>query len=224
MGRLIAIEGLDGSGKGTQTELLYKRFTKNNIKSCMVSFPDYESPSSALVNMYLGGEFGNQPEDVNGYAASAFFAVDRFASFKTKWKDNYDNGEIILCNRYTTSNLFHQMVKLPREEWDTFIEWLNDFEYVKLGLPKPDAVIYFDMDPDISQRLLAGRYHGDNNKKDIHEKNVEYIKACRETALYAAEKLGWVVIKCFEGENPLPIESIENTALEAVRKVIGVAI
>ena len=221
MGRLIAIEGLDGSGKGTQTELLYNRFRKNNVKACMVSFPDYESPSSALVNMYLGGEFGSQPEDVNGYAASTFFAVDRFASFKTKWKTNYDNNEIILCNRYTTSNLFHQMVKLPKEEWDSFIEWLNDFEYRKLGLPKPNAVIYFDMDPDISQRLLAGRYHGDNDKKDIHEKNVKYIKACRETALYAAEKLGWAVIKCFDGENPLSIEVIEKATLEVIRKVIS---
>ena len=217
MGKLIAIEGLDGSGKGTQTELLYKRLVKNNIKTCMVSFPDYESPSSALVNMYLGGEFGNQPEDVNGYAASAFFAVDRFASFKTKWKSNYENGDIVICNRYTTSNLFHQMVKLPKEEWDNFIVWLNDFEYEKLGLPRPDAVIYFDMDPDISQKLLAGKYHGDNTKKDIHEKNVAYIKSCRETALYAAEKLGWSVIKCFNGDTPLSIEEIEKTALEVLR-------
>ena len=221
MGRLIAIEGLDGSGKGTQTERLYNRFIENGIKACTVSFPDYESPSSALVNMYLKGDFGNQPHDVNGYAASAFFAVDRFASYKTKWKKNYDDGEIVICNRYTTSNLFHQMVKLPREEWDSFILWLNDFEYKKLGLPAPDAVIYFDMDPDISQKLLAGRYNGDDSKKDIHEKNVEYIKSCRETALYAAEKLGWTVVKCFEGEKPLPIETIEETALKAIKKAFG---
>ena len=221
MGRLIAIEGLDGSGKGTQTERLYNRLVQNGIKTCTVSFPDYESPSSALVNMYLKGDFGSQPHDVNGYAASAFFAVDRFASFKTKWKKNYDDGETIICNRYTTSNLFHQMVKLPKEEWDSFIEWLTDFEYEKLGLPSPDVVIYFDMDPDISQKLLAGRYNGDNSKKDIHEKNVEYIKSCRETALYAAEKLGWTVVKCFEGENPLSIEAIEETALKAIRNVFG---
>ena len=221
MGILIAIEGLDGSGKGTQTERLYNRLATNGIKTSTVSFPDYDSPSSALVNMYLKGDFGNQPHDVNGYAASAFFAVDRFASFKTKWKKNYDDGEIIICNRYTTSNLFHQMVKLPREEWDKFIEWLNDFEYGKLGLPAPDAVIYFDMDPDISQKLLAGRYNGDNSKKDIHEKNVEYIKSCRETALYAAEKLGWTVVKCFDGDKTLPIEAIEETALKAIKKVLG---
>ncbi len=221
MGKLIAIEGLDGSGKGTQTERLYNRLVNNGIKTCTVSFPDYDSPSSALVNMYLKGDFGSQPHDVNGYAASAFFAVDRFASFKTKWKKNYDDGEIIICNRYTTSNLFHQMVKLPREEWDQFIEWLNDFEYKKLGLPAPDAVIYFDMDPDISQKLLAGRYNGDNSKKDIHEKNVEYIKSCRETALYAAEKLGWTVVKCFDGDEPLSIETIEETALKAIKKVLG---
>lgn len=218
MGRLIAVEGLDGSGKGTQAELLYKRLVQNNIKTCMVSFPDYESPSSSLVNMYLKGEFGKQPQDVNGYAASAFFAVDRYASFKTKWKKNYDNGEIILCNRYTTSNLFHQMVKLPKKEWDGFIEWLNDFEYEKLGLPKPDVVIYLDMDPDISQKLLAGRYNGDESRKDIHEKNTEYIKACRETALYAAQKLGWAVIKCFDGDSPLSIECIERTVLSVLRK------
>lgn len=221
MGILIAVEGLDGSGKGTQTEQLRHFFTKNGIKNRVVSFPDYDSQSSALVNMYLQGEFGDQPGDVNAYAASAFFAVDRYASYKTKWKTDYDNGTLIICNRYTTSNLFHQMVKLPREEWDGFIKWLVDFEYDKLGLPKPDTVIYFDMDPVISQRLLAGRYNGDEAKKDIHEKNIQYIKSCRETALYAAEKLGWNVIRCFEGDLPVSVDAITQETISALRKELN---
>lgn len=220
MGKLIAIDGLDGSGKTTQTERLYENLIKNGKKIRTVSFPDYDSPSSSLVKMYLGGEFGSNPNDVNAYAASSFYAVDRFASFRCNWKKDYDDGTIILCNRYTTANLFHQMEKLPADEWDSFISWLEDFEYNKLGLPKPNRVIYLDMHPDISKKLIDGRYNGDDTRRDIHEKDYAYLHRCRVAALYAAEKLGWTVINCFEGDNALAPEEIERRIIQELGKDI----
>ncbi len=218
MGRLIAIDGLDGSGKTTQTELLFNKLVSNGKKVRMLSFPNYESNSSALVKMYLGGEFGKNPADVNAYAASTFYAVDRFASFKKDWKKDYDDGAVILCNRYTTANLFHQMEKLPQNEWDNFISWLEDLEYVKLGLPRPNKIIYLDMHPDISRKLLSGRYEGDETKRDIHEKDYSYLERCRVAALYVAEKLNWCVIKCFENDNALTPKEIEDKIYREIEK------
>ncbi len=219
MGLLIAIDGLDGSGKTTQTELLFKKLISNGKKVRMLSFPNYESDSSALVKMYLGGEFGKNPNDVNAYAASTFYAVDRFASFKQDWKKDYDDGAIILCNRYTTANLFHQMEKLPRDKWDSFIEWLEDLEYEKLTLPRPDKVLYLDMRPDISRKLLSGRYNGDESRRDIHEKDYSYLERCRVAALYVAKKLNWSVIQCFENEKALTPEEIESKIYEEIEKL-----
>ena len=216
-GKLIVIEGLDGSGKSTQLEALSERVSVGTDETVRIKLPDYESESSALVRMYLAGDFGKEPQDVNAYAASAFYAVDRVANFKTVWKKNYENGALILADRYTASNAYHQMQKLTREEWDGFLEWLEDFEYVKLGIPKPDAVIFLDMPIDVSQKLMTKRYSGDESKKDIHEANVEYLKSCRECALYAADKLGWKVIPCSDGENPLSIEEISEKVYEAVK-------
>lgn len=218
MGKLIAIDGLDGSGKTTQTQLLYENILSLGKKIRTVSFPNYESVSSSLVKMYLGGEFGNNPNDVGAYPASTFYAVDRFASFRTDWKKDYDNGDIILCNRYTTANLFHQMEKLPMEQWDEFICWLEDFEYNKLGLPRPDVVLYLDMHPDISKKLIDGRYNGDDTKRDIHEKDYDYLNRCRVAALYAAKKLGWTVINCYEGDNALSREEIQTLIFSKIRK------
>lgn len=219
MGQLIAIDGLDGSGKTTQTQLLFEKLVSNGKKVRMLSFPDYESNSSALVKMYLGGEFGKNPSDVNAYAASTFYAVDRFASFKRDWKKDYDDGAVILCNRYTTANLFHQMEKLPQTEWDNFIAWLEDLEYEKLGLPRPDKVIYLDMRPDISRKLLSGRYNGDESRRDIHEKDYSYLERCRVAALYVAEKLNWYVIKCFENEEALKPKEIEDKIYKVICKL-----
>ena len=219
-GKLVVIEGLDGSGKSTQVDLLKKKLENDRISIKQIKLPDYESDSSALVKMYLSGEFGSHPEDVNIYAASLFYAVDRYACFKTKWAADYENGSLILADRYTTSNAVHQTVKLPREDWDSYLDWLSETEYSKVGIPKPDKVIFLDMDVDISQKLMSRRYSGEESKKDVHEADVSYLKSCHEAALYAAERLGWDVIKCYEGDSPLPIDTIADRIYESVKQVI----
>ncbi len=208
MGKLIVIEGLDGSGKGTQAELLTERLRQQGEAVRKVSFPDYASDSSALVKMYLSGQFGTDPADVNAYAASAFYAVDRFASFKRDWGKFYAEGGIIVADRYTTSNAVHQCSKLPREQWDGFLAWLFDFEYRLLGIPTPDAVIYLNVDPAVSQRLMTGRYRGDESKKDIHEGNLSYLQRSREAAAYCSRKLGWREIACCENGEMRSISAI----------------
>ena len=218
MSKLIIMEGLDGSGKSTQTALLEEYFEQQGIAYKKIKLPDYDSPSSTLVRQYLGGEFGKNADDVNAYAAGAFYAVDRFASYKLKWKDDYENGTLILADRYATSNLIYQMEKTPREEWDGFIEWSADFEYRKIGIPEPDLVIFLDMPVAISQRLMTSRYQGDEGKKDVHEANVAFLEKCRESALYAAEKQGWTVISCAEGNQPLSIEAIHSRVVATVKK------
>ena len=208
MGKLIVIEGLDGSGKGTQAELLTERLRQQGEAVRKVSFPDYASDSSALVKMYLSGQFGTDPADVNAYAASAFYAVDRFASFKRDWGKFYADGGIIVADRYTTSNAVHQCSTLPREQWDGFLAWLFDFEYRLLGIPTPDAVIYLNVDPAVSQRLMTGRYRGDESKKDIHEGNLSYLQRSREAAAYCSRKLGWREIACCENGEMRSISAI----------------
>lgn len=210
MGRLVVLDGLDGSGKSTQLARLQEYFTQNNIDYRHISFPDYEQPSSALVNMYLHGEFGTSADDVNAFAASSFYAVDRFASYKKFWQKDYEAGRLILAARYTTSNAIHQMGKLPRERWDDYLAWLEEYEYGLLRLPRPDRVIFLDMPLDVSQKLLSARYEGDEAKKDIHERDLAYLKTCRESALYAAEKMGWDVVSCAQDGEPLPIEVISE--------------
>lgn len=218
--KMIVIEGLDGSGKSTQVELLKSKLQDNNIELRQIKLPDYENKSSTLVKMYLNGEFGSNPADVNIYSASLFYAVDRYASYKNIWGDDYNKGTLILADRYTTSNAVHQTVKLPKEEWDKYLDWLFHTEYEMMEIPKPDAVIYLDMDVDISQRLMSKRYNGEETKKDVHEANVGYLKACREAALYAANRFGWNVVKCFEGDEPLSIEEIGNTIYSIIKEIL----
>ena len=215
-GKFIVIEGLDGSGKATQTEILRKVFEQRGEKVRKLTFPDYNNESSALVKMYLGGEFGDKPSDVNAYAASAFYTVDRIASYLKFWKDDYENGTVIIADRYSTSNIIYQMSKLPESEWDSYIDFQEDFEYNKIKVPKPDKIIYLDVEPDVSQRLLSGRYSGDESKKDLHEKNVNFLLECRKSALYAAEKLGWVRISCTENGEMRSIEAIAEDILNIV--------
>lgn len=217
MGRLIVIEGLDGSGKGTQAKLLYETLLAQGHKVRKVSFPDYDSNSSALIKMYLAGEFGTDPKAVNAYAASSFFAVDRFASYKKDWGKFYDDGGIIISDRYTTSNAVHQCSKLPEDRWDSFLQWLFDFEYRLMGIPAPDKVIYLQVDPAVSQKLMTGRYQGDESKKDIHEKDRAYLDRSRLAAEYCADKLGWQTVHCVCEGKLRTIEDIAAEILDAVK-------
>ena len=218
MGKLIIIEGLDGCGKSTQTALLEKYFEDNSVKFKKIKLPDYDSKSSTLVKMYLGGEFGKNADDVNTYAAGAFYAVDRFASYKLDWGKDYENGALILADRYATSNSIYQMEKIDEDKWDEYLDWSADFEYNKIGIPKPDLVIFLDMPVDVSQKLMTSRYNGDEGKKDVHEANVDFLNNCRKSALYTAKKQGWAVVPCSDGINPLPIKEIHNTILDFVKK------
>ena len=154
-GKLIVLEGLDGSGKATQAKLLAEHFAAQGVPVQKITFPDYASDSSALVKMYLAGQFGQHPDDVNAYAASSFYAVDRYASYKTSWGSFYEQGGVIIADRYTTSNAVHQCSKLPQEEWKGYLHWLFDYEFRLLGLPAPDRVIYLQVDPAVSQRLMT---------------------------------------------------------------------
>lgn len=213
---LIVLDGLDGSGKSTQLERLDAYFRANGTHYRQISFPDYDQPSSALVKQYLGGEFGGSPDAVNAYAASSFYAVDRYASYKKFWQEDYEAGTLILAARYTTSNAIHQMGKLPRSEWDAYLEWLEYYEYTLLGLPRPDRVLFLDMPLEISQKLLMTRYEGDSGKRDIHERDLQYLATCRESALYAADRLGWTVITCGKDGEPLPMDTITAQLIAAL--------
>ena len=220
MNKLIAIEGLDGSGKDTQSRLLYGYLTGKGENIKLLSFPDYENPSSTLVKMYLDGEFGKAPGDVNAYAATMFFAADRYASYKKIWADEYASGKtVILANRYTTSNAIHQLCKLGREEWESYLDWLCDFEFGKLGLPAPGLVIYLEVKPEITLEYVRKRSAETGRKMDIHEMDTEYMAHCYDAALYAAERMGWARIKCWDDESGklLPIETIH----EKIKKTVS---
>ena len=216
--RLLVVEGLDGSGKSTQVSLLKAKLESDGTPVRQIKLPDYDDPSSTLVKMYLGGEFGKNPEDVNVYAASSFYAVDRYASFRRHWQKDYENGTLILADRYTTSNAVHQAVKLPESAWENYLSWLADYEYNKIGIPAPDAVIFLDMPVAVSQKLMTARYNGEEAKKDVHEANVSYLNACRKAALFAASKLGWYVVPCADGDEPLPIAQIHARIYEIAKK------
>lgn len=218
--KLIVIEGLDGSGKATQAKRLTEALVEKGIPVREVSFPDYGSDSSALVRMYLSGQFGTDPQDVNAYAASSFFAVDRFASYKKDWHRDYARG-VVIADRYTTSNAVHQCSKLPKEQWDDFLNWLFDFEYKKLGIPAPDRVIYLNVDPAVSQALMTARYRGDENKKDIHERDIAYLRHSREAAAYCAEKLGWETVECCRDGQMRSIEDIHKDVMKLLENSIA---
>lgn len=219
-GKLIVIEGLDGSGKSTQLSLLKQRLAAQGVCVTRIKLPNYDDPSCELVKMYLAGRFGGSPDAVNAYAASSFYAVDRYVSYHCYWKEAYCAGGIILADRYTTSNAYHQITKLSEDERDSYLEWLEDFEYGKLGIPAPDAVVYLDMPIEASQKLMTSRYNGDESKKDIHEKNVAYLAACREAAEYSCEKLGWKRILCADGSEPRTIDDISDEIFAYINSII----
>ena len=217
MGKLIVIEGLDGSGKNTQSKLLYQRLLGEGKRVRLVSFPDYESPACEPVKMYLGGSFGNDPDAVNSFAASTFFAVDRFASFCLDWKKDYEEGAIIIANRYTTANAIHQLTKLPEEKHDEFLDWLYDFEFKKLGLPAPDVTLLLQVPVEKSLELIDVR----GEKKDIHE-NREHLKKAAVSAQKCAEKWNWQTLLCVNEKGDLfSVEEIGEMVYGAVFDKIG---
>ena len=221
-GLLIIMEGLDGSGKATQSKLLVQVLEQQGKNVRTVSFPNYKSQASIPAQMYLNGEFGTRPEDVNAYAASTFYAIDRYASYKIEWQEFYESGGIIVADRYTTSNAIHQCGKLPQSEWDDYLNWLFSFEYDKLTIPAPNLVVYLDMSVDVSQNLMSKRYDGHNEKKDIHERDKAHLEKSRAAAHYCAEKFGWETVLCDDGKKAYPIESIAEAVLEKVQAFLNI--
>ena len=220
MGKLIVIEGTDGSGKSTQFRMLSQHLEKDGMEFKHLVFPRYSEPSSALIRMYLGGEFGTKPSDVNAYAASAFYAVDRFASYKMDWGGWYESGGLVLSDRYTTSNAVHQASKEPEDRQEAYLQWLYDFEYSKLGLPRPDLTIYLDVPTDYTERLLRHREQDTNTKADIHEQDMTYLATCRKTGKKAASYYGWKVIECVRDGAMRSIEDIHNEIYAAVQQCL----
>lgn len=219
-GKLIVLEGTDGSGKSTQFRALCDRLDERGTNYQKLVFPQYDQPSSALIRMYLGGEFGSRPGDVNAYAASAFFAVDRYASMKKVWGNYYHEGGLILADRYSTSNAVHQAAKLPQSEQETFCRWLDEFEHDRLGLPRPDAVLYFDMPTDRAVSLLRSREAATHTHADIHEVDAAYLAACRDTALRAAGVLGWTVIPCVHDGRLRSVDEIHRHVWSLVEPLL----
>ena len=220
-GKMIVFEGTDGSGKSTQFKSLCGRVNREGKSFRQLVFPRYDQPSSALIRMYLGGEFGKNPGDVNPYAASAFYAVDRYASLKQDWGNYYQEGGLILTDRYTTSNAVHQGAKCSPEERPDFLRWLDDFEHNKLGLPRADLVLYLDMPTEKSIELLRSREASTHTKADIHELDTGYLALCRKSALQAAEILGWTVIPCVNERGGLrTIEEIHQQLWALVQPML----
>ena len=220
MGKLIVIEGTDGSGKSTQFKLLTQRLTREGRDFRQIVFPQYSEPSSALIRMYLGGEFGQRPGDVNAYAASAFYAVDRYASFKKVWGNYYNGGGLVISDRYTTSNAVHQASKEPPETRQSFLKWLYEFEYDHLGLPRPDLTLYLDVPTDFTEKLLRAREQDTHTKADIHEKDTQYLATCRRMGAFAADYYGWTVISCVRDGKMRSIEDIHEEIYRHVRNCL----
>ena len=220
MGKLIVFEGTDGSGKSTQFELLAKRLEAEQIGFQRLRFPQYEEPSSALIRMYLGGAFGDDPEAVNAYAASTFYAVDRYASYQCVWKDYYQGGGLVVSDRYTTSNAVHQGSKVPEAEQAEFFRWLYDLEYDRMGLPRPDLVVLLDMPVELSEQLMRKREQSTGTHADIHERDEDYLKKCRDVALHAAEYYGWRTVSCAKDGVIRSVEDIHEEVYAIVKSCL----
>lgn len=220
MGKLIVFEGTDGSGKSTQFELLAKRLEAEQIGFQRLRFPQYEEPSSALIRMYLSGAFGDDPEAVNAYAASTFYAVDRYASYQCVWKDYYQGGGLVVSDRYTTSNAVHQGSKVPEGERAEFFHWLYDLEYDRMGLPRPDLVVLLDMPVELSEQLMRKREQSTGTHADIHERDEDYLKKCRDVALHAAKYYGWRTVSCAKDGAIRGVEDIHEEVYAIVKSCL----
>ncbi|PKM72137.1 MAG: thymidylate kinase [Firmicutes bacterium HGW-Firmicutes-16] len=219
-GKLIVLEGIDGSGKSTQFKLLTERLEKEGVPFRKLVFPRYEKSSSSLLRSYLSGEFGKEPGDVSAFAASTFFFVDRFASFKTDWGEYYNNGGTIICDRYTTSNAIHQGAKLPENELNAFLDWLYDFEFRLMELPKPDVVLYMDIDLETCLSQMKARQVETKTTGDIHETNADYLAACLLTGERAAHRLGWMKVRCLENGVMRGFSEIHEDVYNSVKGVL----
>jgi len=219
-GRLIVFEGTDGSGKATQSRLLSERLEREGVQFKKITFPRYGKPSAAMVQEYLDGNLGKKPGDVNAYAASMFYAMDRYASYKQDWGDFYEAGGLIIADRYTTSNAVHQASKLPEGEREIYLDWLFDTEYRLLGLPEPDLVVYLDMPTEITERMMRKRESDTNTHADIHEQDTAYLRACRENARSVVRRCGWTHILCADGDAPRTPEDIHTEVYGLVRNLL----
>jgi len=223
MGKLIVIEGTDSSGKETQTKKLFEKLVENKKICKKISFPNYDSDASAPVKMYLAGEFGKEAGKVNPYPVSTMFAIDRYASFKQDWGKNYLAGETIISDRYTTSNIVHQASKIEnKEEKYAYITWLEDLEYNKMGLPKPDMVVFLNMPTEKAIELMKNRNNKitGEEKKDIHEKDENYLKQSYENACEISEKLHWTEISCVDGDRIKTIDEISHELYHKVMEIL----
>ncbi len=217
MGKLIVLEGTDGSGKSTQFSLLTERLSREGWAFQRLVFPQYQEESSALIRMYLKGEFGDKPDAVNAYAASTFYAVDRYASYQKVWQGSYADGGLMLADRYTTSNMVHQGSKLCPEERAEFFAWLEELEFRHLGLPRPDLVIYLDVSTAVSEAMMRKREQATHTSADIHERDLDYLRACREAGRQAAERYGWKLIRCERDGAMRPVGEIHEEIYALVR-------
>ena len=220
MGKLIVFEGTDGSGKSTQFSLLTKRLQNEGTDFHTIVFPQYSEQSSALIRMYLGGEFGQSPSDVNAYVASTFYAVDRYASFRKVWGSYYRQGGLVLSDRYTTSNAVHQASKEPDETRPEFFRWLYELEFDHMELPRPDLVLYLDVPTELTERLLRKREEISHTNADIHEQNMDYLRLCRKTGLDAAAYYGRTVIHCEKDGEMRSIEDIHEEIYSLVKQCL----
>ena len=220
-GKLIVFEGIDGSGKSAHYRRVCQHLEADGIDYNHIVFPRYDKESSALLRMYLNGEFGSNPSDVNAYIASTFYAVDRVAAYRTDWGEAYNAGGFVLSDRYTTSNAVHQGAKLKNEELGEFFEWLYDFEYVKLELPKPDLVIYLDVDLETSLARMKHRQEKTNTSADIHEKDVRYLENCLRVADRAADHYGWLRIPFMTDVIEREIDEKHEEIYSIIKETIG---
>lgn len=219
-GKLIVLEGIDGSGKSAQYRRLCARFDEAGMAYHHIVFPRYDQESSALIRMYLNGAFGTHPSDVNAYAASTFFAVDRYSSYRTDWGEIYENGGLILSDRYTTSNAIHQGSKLPEAELPAFFDWLYDLEYGKMGLPRPDLVLYLDVDLPTSLKRMQHRQEKLNTKADIHEQDEAYLENCLRIGRLAAAHYGWTVVPFMKDGAERALEEKHEEIFSIIRSAL----
>ena len=219
-GKLIVLEGTDGSGKATQAKRLCRHLEERGIPFQEIDFPRYGNPFAEPARLYLEGVLGKRPEDVNAYAASVLYAVDRFASYKQDWGKFYESGGLVIANRYTTSNAVHQASKLPEEEREAFLDWLFDLEYGRMGLPAPDLVFYLDMPTEITQRMMRKREAQSGSHADIHEQDALYLARCRSGAGEIAKRCGWKVIDCACGDVPKTEEAIHREIWAQVQALL----